>query len=104
MPLNKTRDNQSNGDRAERIREIVDDYLQQRAHGNAISDESILTGHPELMPELAEQLRYVELFRAAQIDAEEYDSAKDDATRRSRSSQTSANAEYRGVHIRCPHC
>ena len=55
-----------------------------RAQGEKITDESLIEAHPDLMPELAEELRFVHLIA----------SAKSEARRPPRE----------GLHVRCPHC
>ena len=50
-------------DRLLRIRAIIDECLQSRSRGiESVSHEQLIATHPELMPELAEHLRYLDLL------------------------------------------
>ena len=48
-------------DRPERIRKAVEDCLRRRTAGETVSDQSIIEAHPELMPDLADELRKLRL-------------------------------------------
>ncbi len=75
----------SNGkQRAQKIRQIVKDCLLGRADGQVITDESLIESHPDLMPELADELRNLRMIEEAERQAEQPGSS--------------------GLHIRCPHC
>jgi tetratricopeptide (TPR) repeat protein/tRNA A-37 threonylcarbamoyl transferase component Bud32 len=71
-------------DRAGRIREVVDACLQRMMEGQEFSEQEILQAHPELLPELAEELRRLRLLHAA------YQQAADEA--------------QPALRLRCPHC
>jgi WD40 repeat protein len=81
----------SDHERAARIQPIVNDYLLRRSQGEVVTDQSITDAHPELMPELAQQLRNLQMILEAQRQAESPQAC-------------SATAQQRGLHIRCPHC
>ena len=55
----------------------------RRAAGEAVTDESLIQAHPELMPELADALRNLRMVECAEQDAK---------------------SVREGLHIRCPHC
>jgi len=44
-------------ERATRIRRVIEDCLRRRGGGDDLPDEHILAEHPDLLPELAEELR-----------------------------------------------
>lgn len=44
---------------------VVDDYLARRARGEAIGHQQLIAAHPELMPELTESLRRIDLIDRA---------------------------------------
>lgn len=52
-------------DRAGRIRRLVDECLVRRAAGEPLSDDELTAAHPELLPELADELRGVALVQKA---------------------------------------
>jgi len=58
-------------DRIERIRRVVFEVARQRSGGEEISDESVLSDHPELMPELADELEKLRSIHGALGHAEE---------------------------------
>lgn len=70
--------------RTERIRQIVKDCLLARASGEVITDASLLQTHPDLMPELTEELHNLRMIEQAE--------------------QMADQTEISGLHIRCPHC
>ncbi|HOW73327.1 MAG TPA: protein kinase [Phycisphaerae bacterium] len=43
--------------RASRIQAVLDDCIQRRLAGESLSDEQIIATHPDLMPELGDELR-----------------------------------------------
>jgi serine/threonine protein kinase/WD40 repeat protein len=52
-------------DRAARIRSVVESVLQQRGRGEAVSDESVLASHADLLPELARELGLLSILQRA---------------------------------------
>ena len=68
-----------------RVRQITDDVLRRRQEGESLSDEAILTAHPELADKLAVALKR-QRFIAIGAEAEQT----------SRATAT--------VTIRCPQC
>ena len=90
--------------RSERIRQVVADCLRRRAAGDAVSDQSLIDAHADLMPELAVELRKLRFIGAAWEKAKE-DASVDVNTETSQGQEPSAApAPDRGLHIRCPHC
>ena len=51
-------------ERTARLRHVVDDCLRRRATGESVSDKSLIDTHPDLLPELAEELRKLRLIEA----------------------------------------
>jgi len=94
MAENGNLDETASGGRAERIREVIADCLRRRAAGETVSDQSIIDAHADLMPDLAEELRKLELVEAAWEQA-------DDGKPRDDHAETPGPV---GLHIRCPHC
>ena len=72
-----------NAKRSESLREIINDLIVRRAAGETVTDESVIEQHPDLMPELAAELRNLRIVERAEQDAK---------------------ADSAGLHIRCPHC
>ena len=66
---------------------VVDDCIRRRAEGETVTDESLIGAHPDLMPELAAQLRGLRVIENAQ---RQFDDEK--------------AASSGGLHVRCPHC
>ncbi|NLX98425.1 MAG: SUMF1/EgtB/PvdO family nonheme iron enzyme [Rhodopirellula sp.] len=56
-------------DRADRIRRVVFDCAQRRAAGDSVAEESILSDHPELMPDLAAELEKLRRIEGALDEA-----------------------------------
>ena len=52
-------------DRRERIRRVVFDLVRRRCVGDEVSDESVLAQHPDLLPELADELKKVQSIHGA---------------------------------------
>lgn len=67
----------------ERLTAIIDDCLVRRAKGESVDDDVLIETYPELMPELAEQLRFLRLAQSAESDI------------------ASVSREF---NVRCPHC
>ena len=65
------------------VREILRDVITRRSAGETITDQSIIEEHPELMPELADELRSLDLVQLAAHEAKTVQTA---------------------LQIRCPHC
>ncbi len=72
-----------NAKRSESLREIIHDLIVRRAAGEMVTDESMIERHPELMPELADELRNLRMVECA---------------------EQNARSVHDGLHIRCPHC
>ena len=74
-------------DRAERLRQIIHDYIVRRASGEVIPERALLDAHPGLESELSETLRGLRLVDSAIRLADE-----------------GAVSKSPGLRIRCPHC
>ncbi len=93
----------SRAELAQQIGRIIDDVVRRRAAGAEVSDDSLIEAHPELMPELGEELRRLRLIQAAREKAGEQPAEGAD---QSTVPQTEGHGppEARGLHVRCPHC
>lgn len=83
----------SNKTRQRQIDEIVKECLHRWSHGDAVDEVEIVDAHPELAPELAEQISKLRaIARAARAVAE--------------SSNSTAHLPDLpdGLRLRCPHC
>ncbi len=52
-------------ERMNRVQIVLDDFIRRRANGEPLTDPSLTAAHPELMPELAEELRKLLLIERA---------------------------------------
>ena len=91
--------NSGSNDRQQRIQAVLGDVLTRREGGEDVSDVQLADSHPELMPELGEELKKLALIGAA---CEKADAVSEDdvATVAHQRDLTPANA----LQIRCPHC
>lgn len=71
-------------DRQQRIDQISEDCLLRRAAGESVSDHELIESHPDLVPDLADKLRFLQ--------------AMHEADKKSQSRMSS------GLRVRCPHC
>jgi hypothetical protein len=55
----------ANGERADRVRQAVAEYVRSKASGKEISLEAWAASHADLMPELADELKKVQRIGAA---------------------------------------
>ena len=67
----------------EAVNAIINDLIARRTAGERVSDESLIEQHPDLMPELADELRKLRIVEAAEQHAQ---------------------SPPEGLRIRCPHC
>jgi len=58
-------------DRSDRIRKFVADAQRRRAAGEDLSDDALIAEHPDLMPELEQELRKLRMIEAAREEAEQ---------------------------------
>ena len=84
-------------DRDLRLRQVLDDFLALRAQGEDVSSELLFDKHPELMPELADECRKLELIDHARLQGESNQSA--DAQE-----QRDTDRRPAQLLLRCPHC
>jgi WD40 repeat protein/ribosomal protein S27E len=75
----------STSSRAQCALAVAQQCALRRAAGESISDDSILTAHPELMPELAEELTRLQLIAQARHYAK-------------------LGSLHSSLRLRCPHC
>jgi serine/threonine protein kinase len=60
-------DDGSGPSRSELIHQIVDDCVLRRSRGEHVSDDSIISQHPNLAPQLAEELQMLQLIEASHL-------------------------------------
>jgi serine/threonine protein kinase len=82
-----------------RVRAVLEDCLTRRAAGEAVSDESLIAAHPELMPELADELRKLRLIAGARERADEFRHLEPETRTYRHSDMASGRLE-----VRCPSC
>jgi serine/threonine protein kinase/ribosomal protein S27E len=87
-------------DRRALLQAALESHLRRRTEGEAVSDVSLIAAHPELMPELGDELRKMRIIEAAREKARA--PASSDNGQTVEHQQTPKNS--RGLHIRCPHC
>jgi serine/threonine protein kinase len=86
-------------DRANQVRAVIDDCLRRRAGGDAIADDALIAAHPEVMPDLGQELRKLRMIAGARaMAAEPIDPAVE--TRSHRDSDTGSGH----LEVRCPSC
>jgi ribosomal protein S27E len=83
-----------------RLRAVLEDRERHRAAGESVSDISIIAAHPDLMPELGEELRKLRIIAAAREQAFAPSVHEGEPTVEHEPNQIGS----RGLHIRCPHC
>jgi tetratricopeptide (TPR) repeat protein len=84
-----------------RLRAVIDDCLRRRAAGEALADDALIAAHPELMPELGDELRKLRLIAAAH-EREAEPTSGDIETRSHHDSDTGSRSGH--LEIRCPNC
>jgi hypothetical protein len=99
MTQNRRSKHCADDDRAERIRLLVENCLRRRAQGESVSDELLIKGHPDLMPELSKELSKLRLIEAARQQAQ-----RDEGSNREPSTEGCGNEESTDLHIHCPNC
>lgn len=80
-------------DRAVQIRRVIEQCMARRDAGEAVSDAEVITGHPELMPELERELRVLAVIERAVLAAHQ----KPPAPAESTPSPAAADASVIGV-------
>ncbi len=91
----------SSAARNAQLQAVIDDCRCRRLAGDVVSDEMLIAAHPELMPELAEELRKLRLIATAR---ERVAKATDTevATRSRHKSDTGSGSGH--LEVRCPNC
>jgi len=64
-------DENGNGERVARIDDVIEECMRRREAGETWSDEEITAAHPDLMPELGEQLEMLAMVKRAGRQADE---------------------------------
>ena len=65
--------NHDQTDRLARVHQVVEDCLNRRDAGELVADDQVLAAHPDLLPELASELRGAAAVRRARRQAEQRD-------------------------------
>jgi serine/threonine protein kinase len=81
------------------VRQAVAEFLYRRADGDPVAEEAVVAAHPELMPELGEELRRLRLIAAAREQA----AAPFDSVEATRSHHRFDTGSGR-LEVRCPNC
>jgi ribosomal protein S27E len=98
--MNTVDDSNAFAARMKFVRAVLDNCRLRRAAGEIVTDESIMVAHPELMPELGEELRKLRVIAAARERAASPSESDGDVTLEHAPSSKGS----RGLRIRCPHC
>ena len=81
------------------LQEVIDDCRCRRVAGEVVSDDTLISTHPQLMPELGEELRKLRLIAAAREQAAQ-SIGPEVATRSHHNSDTGSGR----LEVRCPSC
>lgn len=90
-----------------RVRRVVEGILLRRAQGEALSDEAICAEHPDLLPELASELRKLAVIQKARTQSQQLVPQSDPIAGDETTPFVARNASRnlsRSLHIRCPLC
>lgn len=94
--------------RQQRVKDVVNRCVVRWADGHTLGDKDIIDAHPELMPELAQELKKVRLIAGAGLQAapDLIDRSSQGGTVQTLQSASSKNPAEgsQGLKIRCPHC
>jgi hypothetical protein len=85
--------------RAAKVRDVIEDCLRRRAVGEGVSDESLIASHPDLMPELGEELRKLRIIGAAKLGAKR---PVGDETKTQVAGEDVTPSGH--LEVRCPNC
>lgn len=85
--------------RLQSIHEVVEQCRRRRTRGELVSDELIIRMHPELMPELARELRNLLLLEAVRCQVEGDEGGDDGSI-----DQGEPVLVEQGLSVRCPYC
>ncbi len=61
----KTLSDDGEDERTRRLQGVIDDCVRRRTSGEALTDEQVIAGHSDLMPELGQALRKLALIQCA---------------------------------------
>jgi len=90
--------------RQQRIRQLVDDCFRRWSAGESIADAEVVRAHPDLEPELGEELRKARLVAGAMGMEPAASSAPAEPELTAILVGHNKPRSSRGLHIRCPHC
>ena len=102
MPSVKPPDSISD-EREVRLRQAVADYVREVVLGRPVTPESWTEAHPELLPELAVELKKVQLIGLAYRRVLE-DSSATAVDPDEQLTESYWHSEVSTLHVRCPHC
>src|SRR5262245_58128077 len=97
-PTPRRADSDTPDERLQRIRQVIDACLVQRATGNSLSDAALIAQYPELMPELDDHLNGVRLIARARERADGIELSADSSNGVAPISRIST------IRIQCPEC
>ena len=86
-------------DRSVRIQAIVEDFLRRRAAGEVLSATKLAESHPDLQPELTDELAKLKFVGASLLRSDATDSGDVETIAHYHSDTGSGQLE-----VRCPHC
>src|SRR5262245_23623388 len=92
-------------DRSEEIRVVIETLVSRRSRGEVVADEAVLSAHPQLLPELASELRKLALIARARDQLPISSDRDDPSTAETRFFSENAQVRAsRSLEIRCPLC
>jgi WD40 repeat protein len=102
MPPDESHASRPN-DRQVRLRQVIADYVREVVLDHQVTPETWIAAHPDLMPELAIELKKAQLIGIA------YKRALDDASPTvvdpdEQPTQSFWRTDVSTLHVRCPHC
>jgi WD40 repeat protein/tRNA A-37 threonylcarbamoyl transferase component Bud32 len=101
--VNSVRTSDESSRRAQ-VRQIIDEYLNRRAAGEARSYEAILVEHPDLASVLSEELAKLRVVDAARMDFDKKAVSADNFQTVAGGPHDDVPARGDGLRVRCPHC
>lgn len=95
---------EGNSDRREKVRQILDDFLDRRGRGESVSTEFYLEAHPDLSPELALEFEKLRIIDAARRPSESSDEQHLVRCPHCQARFEVEASDHPVVHLHCPTC